>query len=98
VFFLQGVDKVRGEMNQKSAARNSHHSEHLLLHGGLAKCGYCGGTMTTRQRTDKGGAKGYKGGQVYQYYQYRCQNMVKITKLPECDCNIISQRVLDKAA
>ncbi|HEY4388144.1 MAG TPA: recombinase family protein, partial [Ktedonobacteraceae bacterium] len=89
--------RERMQMNQKSSARNNKHAEHLLLHGGLARCGYCGGNMTSRQRTDKGGTNGYKGGQVYQYYQYRCQKMVKITKLQECASNAISQRQLDNA-
>ncbi|MBA2288563.1 MAG: recombinase family protein [Ktedonobacteraceae bacterium] len=37
----------RLEGNQKNATRNNRHPENHLLRGGYAKCGYCGGNMTT---------------------------------------------------
>ena len=37
----------RLESNQKGAPRNNRHPENYLLRGGYAKCGYCGGNMTT---------------------------------------------------
>jgi hypothetical protein len=90
--------RARMEMNQKTASRNNHHAEHLLLYGGLVQCGYCGGNMTTRQRMDKGGKNGYKGGQTYVYYQYQCMKVVRTTHTHDCANNKIAQRVLDAAA
>ncbi len=37
----------RLEANQKFSVRNNQEPQNFLLRGGLAKCGYCGGNMTT---------------------------------------------------
>jgi site-specific DNA recombinase len=91
-------ERVRERMktNQRSSARNDKHKEHFLLHGGLVKCGYCGGNMTTRGRVDKRIEKGYKDGKL-EYYLYHCIKKVRVNK-SECTCNTISNRKLDDAA
>ena len=39
--------------NKQGAVRNQHYPESYLLRGGYAKCGYCGGNMTTLFRGKK---------------------------------------------
>ncbi|HEU5378013.1 MAG TPA: recombinase family protein [Ktedonobacteraceae bacterium] len=46
VALFERVQK-RLKNNKQTATRNQHYPEKYLLRGGYAKCGYCGGNMTT---------------------------------------------------
>jgi DNA invertase Pin-like site-specific DNA recombinase len=87
----------RMQMNQKKSARNNHCTERFLLYGGLAKCGHCGGKMTTRHK-EQTRHNTRKPEKRYEWYQYLCPKAVRITKLGACVRNIIDQGLLDDAA
>jgi DNA invertase Pin-like site-specific DNA recombinase len=77
--------------NRFMSSRNNKHPQDYLLRAGLAKCGYCGGTMTVQSHTYTS-----KGGVQRKYSLYACTNQA--TLLDFCKgCSILTS-TLDAAA
>ncbi|HVB25729.1 MAG TPA: recombinase family protein [Ktedonobacteraceae bacterium] len=78
------------QRNKRFASRNNSTPEEFLLRGGLAKCGYCGGSLRTQPHHSA-----RKDGSVRDYTLYVCglQGLLDICK----GCSILTP-VLDNAA
>ena len=61
----------RAQLNRQLASRNNRHPNDTLLHGGFARCAYCGGALTV-----SGTARRHKDGTSASVYQ--CKRPLKV--------------------
>lgn len=66
----------RLQQNKLESVRNNHDPHEVLLRGGYAKCGYCGGNMVTIRVAAKNNRRVYKCGNHGRVGQNRCPESI----------------------
>jgi site-specific DNA recombinase len=75
--------QIQLELHRQRAPRNNKNPSASLLHGGFAKCGYCGLTMRTHRRI----RETRKDGSIYELWYYECPYGENPNKLEKCKGN-----------